>query len=446
MTESRSGDGLAVHSRSQAVVTRLKRRRWAWAMTGLMVVSGMVYSFWWATLVRHAKFVYWVIPTDLWSTVRDGHYVVWGALPYIYGSRTALVTLPGLPLVLAPVVALGDHLHLTESFGPWLVARPTSWPLYGPVLLALGGAVIFAGDAWAEELDLGRWRRVLCDLGLMAVGWDMVARWGHPEDALALAAALYCLLSIKQTQFRRAGWCLGIALCFQPLVVLLVPVVLAVAGRRQIGPLLLRAAFLPAGLLAVVLAIDARDVIRSVVDEPNFPTVDQATPLASLAPNLGDHTIGAGPSRVVAVVVAGALGVLAWRWRRDWTRLLWLGACMLATRGVFESVMVPYYVTPALLVAVLVACAVLPWWRILLVGAAAGLTVHQFNTHSGSVWTWWIESAGVLILTMALAVPSPGMGVVPAEVRAAKAGEDPVAASSASVHDQAELQPVTAAR
>ena len=391
----------------QGAVGRLGRRRWALAISGVMVVSGMAYSIWWSTLVRHSHLVYWVIPCDIWSTIRDGHYVVWGALPYLYGTGTGLVTLPGLPLVLSPFVALGDRLNLSESFGPWIVARPTGWLLYGPVTIALGAATIFAGDAWAEELGLSRVRRWFCDFALMAASWDMVVRWGHPEDALALAGALYCLLSIRQAKWLRAGWCLGVAFCFQPLVVLLLPVVVVAAGRRHIGPLLLRAAFLPAGLLAVVLAIDAHDVITSVIDEPNFPLVDQPTPWARLSPALAGHTIGAGPSRLVALAVAVALGGLAWRWRRDWTRLLWLGACMLATRGVFEAVMVPYYVAPALLLGLLVAVAVLPWWRALPVGAACALVVYQFNTHSGSLWTWWMESAGSLLLVLALAAPFP---------------------------------------
>ena len=405
MTATRSSDETATGSLTRDRLRVLNRRKWAWAMTGVMIASGMAYCLWWTTVVRHTPLHYWVVPSDTWLTIRDAHYIVWGALPYIYGSGTGLVTLPGLPLVLSPFVALGDRLNLTESYGPWIVARPSGWLLYGPVVIALGATVIFAADAWAEELGLSRARRVFCDFAFMAASWDMVVRWGHPEDSLALTAALYCLLSVRQARWLRAGWCLGLAFCFQPLVVLLLPVLAVAAGRRHIGPLLLRAALLPGGLLAVVLAIDARDVINSVIKEPNFPLIDQPTPWARLSPDLGHHTIGAGPSRVVALVVALALGGLAWRWRNDWTRLLWLGACMLATRGVFEAVMDPYYVTPALLLALLVAVARLPWWRVGLVSALSALAVYQFNSRSGSPWTWWLESAGVLVLTMLAAAP-----------------------------------------
>jgi hypothetical protein len=217
-----------------------------------------------------------------------------------------------------------------------------------------------------------------------------------------------------------------------------------VAGRRQIGPLLLRACLLPAGLLAVVLAIDARDVMNSVIKEPNFPLIDQPTPWARLSPDLGHHTIGAGPSRVVALVVAVALGGLAWRWRTDWTRLLWLGACMLATRGVFEAVMVPYYVAPALLLGLLVAVATLPWWRVLLVAASSGLVVYQFNSRSGSLWTWWLESAGALVLTMVLASPLAGRSRVRPDASGPTSHVE--APLEPSVDPAADLEPVALGR
>ena len=408
MTASRTSDPHRLRALLGKVWVSLHRRFWALVLTGVLVDSGMAYSIWWPKVVRHTHLAFWLISNDLWGTIRDGHYVAWGALAYIYGAGTALVTLPGLPLVLSPLVAIGGHFHLTETFGPWIVAKPTGWLLYGPFLMALGGTPIFAADAWAEDLALSRWRRVLGDFAVMAASWDMVARWGHPEDALALAGALFCLLAVKQGRWRPAGWWLGIAFCFQPLVILLVPVIVVAAGRRRAPALLVRGAFLPAGLLVVVLVRDAHDVIRSVIDEPNYPLIDQPTPWVHLSPVLRDHSVGAGPSRMVALGAAVALGVLAWRWRHDWNRLLWLGACMLATRGVFEAVMVPYYVAPALMVAALVAFAALPWWRIALVAAAAALELHQVNTRSFALWSWWLESAGYLVLTLALAFPWAG--------------------------------------
>lgn len=391
------------------------------------VATGMAYSLLWISVVRHQRSA-WLIPGDIWGTVRDAHYVSWGALPYIYQSQTELVTLPGLPILLAPVVALSKVLGLTESFGPWVVLHPSAWLLDGPVLLALGSAPLFAVDAWLEDLGIASWRRVAAVLGAAAVVWDMTARWGHPEDAVALAGALYCLLAIRRRRFRQAAWVLGVAACFQPLVILVVPVVAAVAGWRRLGPLALRAGLLPACLAVAVLARDAHDALRAFIEQPNFPLIDQPTPWARLSPALANHTIGAGPARLVALAVACGLGWWAWRWRADWHRLLWLAACMLATRGVFEAVMVPYYVAPALALLVLSAWATLPAWRALLTTAAAMGAVVLVN-HKGTPWTWWLESVGLLLGALLVACPllpgrRPGGGTLDGPVDEVVSSED----------------------
>lgn len=424
----------------------LRRRTWAVSLSAASIILGMAFSFWWAVLVRHSHVHYWVIPADLWLTVRDAHLVTWGALPYLYGSKTALVTLPGLPILLAPVAGIVQLTNLTESFGPWNVAHPDSWLVYGPVVLAMGASVIFVADAWARALGVGGWRRRLSVLAAASVAWNMTAVWGHPEDALGLAVALWCLLALKEERWVRAGWCLGLALCFQPLVILLLPVLIIQAGRQRVFSLLLRGAILPGGLLAAAMAVDARDVLHAVLEQPNFPLIDQPTPWSLLSPRLAAHTIGAGPSRLIAVAVAWALGGLGWRWRDQWAKLLWLGSAMLATRGVFEPVMVPYYVDPALFLAVIVAWTALPAWRALMV-TAGGFATIMICTSRGPMWSWWLEASGTLVVT--ILASSPPFGARRAEqFRTVEAPDveppigDPAAVqASASVQDPDALGP-----
>jgi len=385
----------------------IRRRAWPLSLTVASIVLGMAYSLWWSGAVRHSHLHYWLVPADLWLTVRDAHLVTWGALPYLYGSQTALVTLPGLPILLAPLAGAVQLANLSESFGPWTLVHPTAWLVYGPVTLALGSSLIFVADAWVNAAGLVGWRRRMAVLAAGAVAWDMTARWGHPEDALALAAALCCLMAVKDERWVRAGWYLGLALCFQPLVILLLPILVIQAGRRHALPLLLRAAILPGGLLAVVLAVDAHDVVRSALEQPNFPLLDQPTPWSRLSPHMAAHTIGAGPSRLIALAVAWALGGLGRRWRGQWPRLLWLGSVMLATRGVFEAVMVPYYVIPALFLAVLTAWMGLPTWRALIATGAAFATIVMYSSR-GPMWSWWLESCGVLLATVLASSPLLG--------------------------------------
>ncbi|HZU71338.1 MAG TPA: hypothetical protein VE990_01080 [Acidimicrobiales bacterium] len=384
--------------------SRLRRRAWPLATTVLTLVTGLAYSFWWVAVVRHARHPYWLTPGDLWLTARDAHYVTWGALPYIYGTGTALVALPGMAITLAPFALLVAKLGLVESFGPWVVPHSPAWLVYGPVTIIMACLLLFAGDAWVEDLGIAGWRRAGFSLAGAMAAWEVAARWGHPEDSLALGLALYCLLDVRHQRWRRAGWLLGLAACFQPLVVLVVPVVGAAAGWRRLWPLLVRASFLPACLLTAVLAVDAGDVIHSFVAQPNYPDLSQSTPWAWLSPDLGHHAIGAGPARMVALAVAFGLGWFAWRWRSDWYRLFWIGSCMLATRGVFEAVMVPYYVVPALFLALLVAWGRLPWWRaVAATGLAAG-TIVMTSTRGPVLW-WWLESVALLAATVAVCHP-----------------------------------------
>ncbi|MHB1855575.1 MAG: hypothetical protein ACYCS2_11035, partial [Acidimicrobiales bacterium] len=155
-----------------------------------------------------------------------------------------------------------------------------------------------------------------------------------------------------------------------------------------------------------------------VLEQPNFPLLDQPTPWSLLSPQMSNHAIGAGPSRLVAVAVAAALGGLGWRWRwrGDWPRLLWLASAMLATRGVFEAVMVPYYVIPALFLAVLAAWIALPTWRALMVSAAAFGTIVMYS-HRGPMWSWWLEASATLLATILVACPALGARSSPRPLR-----------------------------
>jgi hypothetical protein len=85
-------------------VTRLRRRAWPLAVTVAFVMTGMAYSLFWAPVVRHHP--YWLMSGDLWGTYRAAHWVGWGDLGGVYGSGTALVTFPGILLVLAPLAML----------------------------------------------------------------------------------------------------------------------------------------------------------------------------------------------------------------------------------------------------------------------------------------------------------------------------------------------------
>jgi len=378
---------------------------WLVAVSVMVILSGMAYSLWWAAVVRHHGW-YWVVPGDTWGTVRAAHWIDWGSFSFIYNSGTALVTLPGFHLLLAPVVALSSHLHLSET-APTLPGppKPTTWLLVGPVFLACAALPVFATDALARRLGAAVGARRALALATGAAVWPTIALWGHPEDALALGLALYALIALVNGRLGAAGWLLGGALAMQLYALALIPLFVAVVGRHRCAPLLARIAFLPGCLLVAVIIPNFHATVHALFDQPNFPTVDHATPWLLLAPKLGHGAVAAGPGRVIGLLVAVAVGALGVRARSDARRIVWLAAVVLGLRCLFESVMDPYYVMPVIVLALVVASDLAPLRLVGAVAGGAGLTVLTY--FRPDMWAYWSEMAGVMAAILVLAWPPP---------------------------------------
>ncbi len=396
---------------------------WLVAVSAVVVVTGMAYTLWWPAVVRHHSF-YWVISGDVWGTVRAAHWIDWGGFSFIYSSNTGLVTLPGFHVLLAPVVALASRLNLSEV-APGILGtpKPTEWLLVGPLFIACAALPIFAADALARVLGTAPWVRRVLAVGVGAAVWPTVAMWGHGEDVLALGFAMYALVALCNRRLGAAGWLLGAALAMQLFVVALVPLFVAVVGRRKFAPLLARAAFLPGVLLVAVLIPNFHASIHALFDQPNYPTVDHATPWLLLAPKLGHGAVAAGPGRIIGLLLSVAVGALGVRYRSDVGRIVWLGAVVLGLRCLFESVMVPYYVMSVVVLALVVASG-LPVLRFAGVAAAgAGLTVLTY--YRPDMWIYWSEMTAVTVTMLALAWPGRSRRSAPDESEAEVIGPHP---------------------
>jgi hypothetical protein len=375
--------------------------------TFVIMVVGMAFSFWWPALVRHHS-SYWAIPNDIWSAVRAAHFVQWGGLSYVYSYHSALLTLPGFEIILAPVAALCSALGLSESSVTVFLVKPQAWLLIGPFCLATAGVALFALDALARrfEISLGT-RRCLIVASAVAI-WPTIAYWGHPEDVIGLGLAIYALLALANGRPTLAAWLFGAAIAMQLYVILLIPIFLGVMGIRKGLPFLARAAVLPGFLLVAVLVPDFHDALWTLTKQPAFPSILHPTPWVLLAPHISRLEVSSGPVHFIALAAAVGIGFLARRWRSDWATIFWLASIACGIRCLFEPAMIPYYVMPTVALAFVVGAKRGRFRFSLTLAAGVGLIVMTYS-HS-NMWTYWFEMVGLMIAMLWSARP-PALGV-----------------------------------
>jgi hypothetical protein len=402
------------------------------AGTLALLLTGLAFTFGWDPVVYHLH--EWITPDDLWSTFRDAHYVGWGSEGVIYDVHTGLVTFPGIAVLLTPLALLQGPLHLSSSV-PWYLVRPSEWYVLGPVDIMLGGFLLFPLDALAKYLDLPARRRAVLVVLEAVLIWPVVVIWGHPEDTVALGLALYGVLATFKGSWLRAGFILGFAVAFQPLTLLALPIAFTLIPLRH-WPVVLGEIALPSSMLLLAPLIkEWGPTTRSLLNQPNEPSLNHPTPWLALAPRLATehyvsnftiqqttlangsvgitqhnkgeasvHLVAAGPERIVALLLAVVIGVYLLRRRPSAPLALWWIAVALSLRCVFESVLTPYYLVPSLVVALLVALQATPRRLTMAVVAAALCTYVSYLFLNE--WEYYLLVIGLLLITVALAFPT----------------------------------------
>jgi hypothetical protein len=398
----------------------LHRRSWPIAITVISMITGMAYCVSWGPALHHYPPGTWVVPGDIWGAFRSAQFIGWGDVGNVYGAGTGLVTFPGILLIFTPVALLAGALHMTESF-PFTLPHPTAWAILGPYEIVISCAALFACDALAERLAISRRRRNLLCVVEGIVLWNVSVIWGHPEDAVAVALAVYALVLALDGRWGGAGWLFGAAVATQPVVVLMLPVVLALAGRQRTLPLLVRVSLPSILLLAAPLAAEFHATAHALVDQPNFPNIDHRTPWTALAPSLGGHgpglKIAAGPGRTIAIAIACAVGWWSRRWRDVPEKIVLAAAVTLGLRCFTESVMVSFYVWPVLAVGLVVVMRG-PAWRWAVASAAAMAVTLCSDFHLGE-WPWWGLVTGGIVVVLLCGIPSRPRRSVPITTSAA---------------------------
>ena len=392
----------------------LARRLFPVLATAALVAAGMISTTCWPLLVGKSA---WALPHDLWGTLVAARRLVHGNWSGLYAKPTALVTLPGAAVILAPAVVIIDAARLSLQIPGPHNPHPGVWLLAGPYEIAVSAVALFAADAIAEHLGVARRGRALLAAASAVALWSVAVRWGHPEDAVAVGLFLFGILALSRSQTGRSGWLIGAAVAVQPLVLLALPLAAVVIKPRRLAGFLARAAAPSALLLGAAAAANWKATVSAVTSQPNSPAVNHPTAWTSLAPHLGAGAVAAGPARVLAIAVACGCALIAGRrWRAaldsdGWSsrilqELLWWAAVALALRCVFEPVMVAYYLWPALAVALIAASP--SWPRLITTSVAAVALTYASQLSWRSPWTWWAPMIAGLALTLFLArVPPP---------------------------------------
>jgi hypothetical protein len=428
------------------LVEQVSRRGWPILASLLFVIVGLIYYFRWGSVFHHNPSE-WLSPGDLWDTFRAATSLVQGHLGSIYSAHSGFFSPPGFLIVLAPLSALRsrfgttlvefrNHGHLlvhpvayrATSGGPYFTTstatlgtkqfavHPQLFVALAVYVLVLSCVALFACDALAERLHVSRSRRAALSLAEAVLLWNVVVIWGHPQDAIAVALAVYSVIFALDRRFSGSGWLFGIALAFQPLTIVVLPILLGFGGRAKALGLAVRGVVPAAALLLGPLVADFHATYRSVVVQPAFPDTkyNHHTPWTSLAPTLGGRgaktEVGGGPLRVVVLALAAGLGWVVVRWRERPEMVVWAVAVALGLRCYLEAVMTPYYIWPALAVGLVVASRG-TWPRFAIAVVIAIATTVLAQSHLG-VYPWWILDVGGLTALLVIAArPGPVRGM-----------------------------------
>ena len=384
-----------------------RRRKWPLIAAVASVVLGMVFTLEWIPLHHSGPWSQsWYVPGDIWGVFRASHYVGWGGYADIYDPGQ-VNSFPGILFLYAPVAMLSGALGLTESF-PLTVPHPTAWLVLGPYSLIIGAVVLFALDSLADRLGVSKGRRVVLCFAEAAILWIVDVAWGHPEDSLALALAVWALLGLWSGHTKRAGWLFGFAILMQPLVLLALPLLFFQTGARDRARTLCRCAVPSALALFLPFVADWQSTKRSVIEQPFLLRFAHITPWTSWAPKVGTDAVAGGPGRAVTLIACVAIGWWSMRRRPGLAEMVWIVAVCLSLRTVFDSALASYYPWPPMALALVVAATRGRARFALTCVCAMGVTVAA-SSH-GPWLVWWTEVVGGLVLTLALARPTPGVG------------------------------------
>jgi hypothetical protein len=363
------------------------------------IALGMAYTMLFMPATTHIR-GWWVIG-DVWPPMLAARFVANGALGYMYEATPFFTAGPLLPILLAPVAAVGDAYHLTDNYR-YLVPHPSLWLVYGPYAMAFGIALLYAARSlghmfWLKEGLVFReatprplWTQI-ATAGLVLMPVAIV--YGHFADVLALAFLLLGIRSTVSSRFVQAALWFGLAIATQPWALLCLPVFIAAAPAGSRTRTLVRSLLLPGVLVGYTLITDWTNASTAFFRPRAFPQLGHAALWVSRSTQM----IVGSPVRLGSLAVAVTLGW--WLRGRTRPRLLLAGfALALLARPLFEPVVFAYDLAPALAL-------------LFLHERSAGATGLRSAIGGGAIlfffllhpdpWLWWGVTAVALVVLAA---------------------------------------------
>ena len=308
-----------------------------------VIVAGMLWSLAIWPRIEHARPGFWLPPADVWHPLVAAGQVVDGSIGSIYRPDRYYVAGPLFVLFLAPVEALSKAFGLTEGY-PVVLARPSSWLVYGPYGLATAIPLLYAARALATQAGV-RSGRLAVQLGTVVLVMAPVGlAFGHYEDVLALTLVMLAAREVLRGRPLASAVMLALAMATKQWAVLALPTLVVAAppgGRvRSLGV----AVAVTAALFAIPLALDWQHASRALFAARTFPQ----NGAAALWIASGTSSVVGTPVRLGAVAVALLMAWLLRRRARDPGALVAGVGLALLSRFLFEPVVYSYYLGPGL--------------------------------------------------------------------------------------------------
>jgi hypothetical protein len=358
----------------EAVAQAFGRRKLALGVSLVGLGGALAFAMLDASVLHGAGAWYNTTFTDFWETWVTSADVTFGAgFGHVYILDRALETAPAIEVVVAPIARLALHLPFPLQ---GLVLYPKAFLVAAPLYLSAMALPICAADRLLSFMGVTDLRRRLIVLATMAVTLPTPALGGHPEDLVALGAMLYGLVAALEERHRAVGWWLGVALAFQFLAFLAVPIALVLLKRRQWLVALVPMILLPLSVMIVPLVSAPTETVSQVFHQKVFDVFGNITPLWNLDP--GVAALVRGLIALAAVPAAVVVARVIPEDRRAAANLIvWVLALLFALRA-FEPELPTYFLAPALALPALSASQ-RSWWRLV-------------STSVVAVWlTWWLH-------------------------------------------------------